>query len=158
MGGAHGCAAGSRRAKLLPVRQAHGERRSCVSGWLMMEEDAPCQYGLSLMRQVHVGRSIVNDAGASSRGGQPVLAGLSALSAPLYGRAVPGPCVTWCMGWFVGTGSQIKSMCSGGHYLTGICTKFNLPGGQLLISNYVLCSQTAICRICPPMGLYLYTR
>lgn len=61
------------------------------------------------------------------RGGQPVLAGLSALSAPLYGRAVPGPCVTLCMGWFVGTGSQIKSMCSGGHYLTGICTKFNLP-------------------------------
>ena len=32
----------------------------------MMEEDAPCQYGLSLMRQVHVGRSIVDDAGASS--------------------------------------------------------------------------------------------
>ena len=67
MGGAHGCAAGSRRAKLLPVRQAHGERRSCLSGMLMMEEDAPCQYGLSLMRQVHVGRSIVDDAGAASR-------------------------------------------------------------------------------------------
>ena len=67
MGGAHGCAAGSRRAKLLPVRQAHGERRSCLSGWLMMEEDAPCQYGLSLMRQVHVSRSIVDDARAASR-------------------------------------------------------------------------------------------
>ena len=88
------CQAGSWRAKLLPVRQAHGERRSCLSGMLMMEEDAPCQYGLSLMRQVQVSRSIVDDAGASSRGGQPVLAGLAALAAPLYGRAVPGPCVT----------------------------------------------------------------
>ena len=54
----------------------------------MMEEDAPCQYGLSLMRQVQVSRSIVDDAGASSRGGQPVLAGLAALAAHLYGRAV----------------------------------------------------------------------
>ena len=49
------------------MRPAQEERSCCLSGMLMMEEDAPCQYGLSLMRQVHVSRSIVDDARAASR-------------------------------------------------------------------------------------------